>query len=215
MHDNSFAAEVESVPLARLRFPAAYRREGGYVRPMKNVFVIVFALLSPAALAEAVGVTSGTVSLVQIKAETAEVSATIPGVTGSIDLEAGRGTLTIPVAAWDSRLKVRNKNVRTAFFQAVEHPTATFELESLVLTDGVGKAKGTLKMHSGSVPVEADVKVSTDDQGLTQVVTTAPFSVSISGLGLAKQLEALIKLCRHPSVSDSVKVSISLTLAKE
>ena len=107
-----------------------------------------------------------------------------------------------------------NHNVRTAFFQAVANPTATFELESLALNAGVGEAKGTLKLYSGSVPVVAAVKVSTNADGATEVVTTAPFKVSISALGLSEQLTALIKLCAHPGVGNEVDVSIALTLAK-
>ena len=190
-------------------------RAPGYGGAMKPILLLLASLFGPPASAEAVAVTAGTVSLVQVKAETAKVPATITGLTGTVDMAAGTGTLTIPVSAWDSQLDIRNTNVRTAFFQATANPTATFELESLALTDGAGSAKGTLTMFSGSVPVQAEVKVSTDEQGLTQVATTAPFSVSISALGLSEQLTALMKLCEHPSVSDAVEVSISLTLAKE
>ncbi len=187
----------------------------GYGEDMKTTLALVLMFLSPAAFADAVAVSSGTISLVPIKAETAKVPATITGVTGSVDLEKGTGTLTIPVGAWDSGLEVRDHNVRTAFFQAAANPTVTFELESLSLTQGAGKAKGTLRMYSGAVPVEAEVKVSTDEQGLTQVVTTQPFSVSISALGLSEQLVALMALCAHPSVADAVEISVALTLAAE
>jgi len=182
---------------------------------MKHLIIIMVTFLSPAALAGAVAVSSGTVSLVQVKAETAKVPATITGVTGTVDLAAGTGTLTIPVSNWDSALEVRNHNVRTAFFQAVDHPNATFVLESLSLTEGTGTAKGTLSLYSGSVPVAATVTVSTDAEGRTQVQTKDPFSVSISALGLSEPLAALMKLCVHPSVNDGVEISVSLTLAGE
>ena len=182
---------------------------------MTHLLTLLLALASPSAFAQTVSVASGTVSLVQIKAETAKVPATIAGVTGTVDLAAGTGTLTIPVNAWDSQLEIRNTNVRTAFFQAATNPTATFELESLALTDGAGTATGTLKMYTGSVPVQAAVKVSTAADGTTKVESTSPFMVSISALGLSEQLTALMKLCAHPSDVDGVEVSIALTLAKQ
>ena len=187
----------------------------GYGGAMHALITLMLALLSPLAFAGPVSVSQGTVSLMQIKAETAKVPATISGVTGSVDLSAGTGELTIPVSAWDSQLEIRNTNVRTAFFEAAANPTATFKLTSLTLTDGQGEAKGTLEMFSGSVPVQATVKVSTDEAGQTQVVTTEPFEVSISALGLSEQLKALMKLCAHPSGNDGVAGSVALTLAKQ
>jgi len=182
---------------------------------MKMMISLLFVFFSQVASAGERAVSSGTVSLVQIKAETAEVPATIVGVTGSVDLAAGTGTLTIPVSAWDSELEIRNNNVRNTFFQVAEHPSVTFSLESLALTDGAGIAKGTLSMYSGSVPVQASVSVSEGPDGVTAVKTTEPFFVSISALGLSEPLKALMKLCAHPSVSDAVQVSLSVTLAKE
>ena len=187
----------------------------GYDGAMKPILLLLASLFSPAVSAEAVAVTAGTVSLVQIKAETAKVPATITGVTGTVDLAAGTGKLIIPTSNWDSGLEIRDNNVRNVFFQPKPHPPAVFTLESLALSEGVGKAKGTLTLYLGAVPVEAEVKVSTDEQGLTHVATTAPFSVSISALGYSERLTALMKICEHPSVSDAVEVSISLTLAKE
>lgn len=181
---------------------------------MRTVLTCLLFSFGSSALAAPVAVTAGSVDLVQIKNETAEVPASIQGVTGTVDLEAGTGELTIPVRAWDSGLELRDNNVRGTFFQATEHPTATFSLTSLVLEDGAGTAKGTLTLFSGSVPVEASVKVSTDDAGVTTVKTTAPFSVSIADLGLSDNLTALIKLCAHQSVTDAVKASVTLTLAK-
>jgi polyisoprenoid-binding protein YceI len=181
-----------------------------------RTFLTAFTLLvSTPALADAVAVSAGTIQLVQIKNETAPVAATIAGVTGSVDLAAGTGELTIPVRVWTSGLEIRDNNVRDTFFGAVEHPTATFTLSSLALTDGAGQAKGTLALYSGSVPVEAAVKVSTDADGTTKVETTTPFSVSIAALGLSESLVALMKLCSHASVNDAVEVSVTLTLAKE
>ena len=170
---------------------------------------------SSMAFAGAQTVSSGTVSLVQVKNGSAEVPATIAGVTGTVDLEAGTGTLTIPVNAWDSALEIRDNNVRGTFFQADAHPTATFTLESLSLTDAQGTAKGTLTLHSGSVPVEATVKVTSSEDGTAKVETVEPFSVSIAALGLGDALTAVMKLCAHQSVDDAVKVGVSLELAAE
>jgi len=182
---------------------------------MRVLLSLSCLLWSGLALADGKTVSSGTVSLVQVKNGTAEVPATIAGVTGSVDLEAGTGTLTIPVNAWDSALEIRDNNVRGTFFHADAHPTATFTLESLALTDGQGAAKGTLTLYTGSVPVEAKVKVSTTEAGATQVETIEPFSVSIAALGLGEALTAVMQLCGHQSVDDAVKVGVSLELAAE
>ncbi len=185
-----------------------------YSISMRTVLTSLLFLFGTSAFAAPSSVTTGSIQLIQVKNETAEVPASIQGVTGTVDLQAGTGELTIPINAWDSALKVRDNNVRGTFFQAAEHPTATFTLASLTLQDGVGTAKGTLKMFSGSVPVEASVKVTTDEAGVTTVQTTAPFSVSISGLGLSDNLTALMKLCAHKSVTDAVNAQVSLTLAQ-
>lgn len=182
---------------------------------MRSVITMFLLFCSSPVFAGAQSVSSGTVSLIQVKNETAEVPATIAGMTGSVDLEAGTGTLTIPVNAWDSQLEIRDLNVRNAFFNAETHPTATFTLESLALAEGAGTAKGTLSLFAGSVPVEASVKTSTGEAGTTIVETTEPFVVSIAGLGMAEPLAAVMKLCGHQSVSDAVKVSIKLELAAE
>ena len=111
---------------------------------MRTLFTTLFFLLSPAALAAASTVGSGSIQLVQIKNETGEVPASIKGVTGTVDLEAGTGELTIPLSAWDSGLEIRDNNVRGTFFKATEHPTASFTLESLAL-DGQAQYTGCFR----------------------------------------------------------------------
>jgi len=175
--------------------------------------------------------TTGTVSaaevkLIQVKNGSAEVGATITGVTGSLNLLPGdtaSGELTFDVGTWASGDAGRDANVRGTFFKAAEHAEATFTLESLegmpekpMLPDttATAVAKGTLALYAGSVPVSANVTLSRSTDGYT-LQTTEDFTVSIAGLGLSENLTELMVLCAHKSIDDSVRVGLDLTLSAE
>jgi polyisoprenoid-binding protein YceI len=171
-------------------------------------------------------VSAAEIKLIQVKNGSAEVGATITGVTGSLDFlsgEAAAGELKIDVGTWASGDAGRDTNVRGTFFKATEHPEATFTLESLeglpekpllLDTEAMAVAKGTLSLYAGSVPVSANVKLSRGTDGYT-LQTTEDFTVSIAGLGMSDNLTELMTLCAHKSVDDSVRVGISLTLTTD
>ena len=175
-------------------------------------------------------VTKGTIStaelkLIQVKNGSAEVGATITGVTGSLDFSPGvaAGELKIDVSTWASGNEGRDNNVRGTFFQAVEHPEATFTLESLenlpekpllIDTEANAVAKGTLSMYAGSVPVSANIKISRTETGYS-LQTTEDLTVSIEGLGMSENLTALMALCAHQSVDDTVRIGVNLTLTTD
>ncbi|MFT5682557.1 MAG: polyisoprenoid-binding protein YceI [Myxococcota bacterium] len=171
-------------------------------------------------------VSGGELKLIQVKNGSAEVGATLTGVTGSLDFlsgEAASGELKFDVSTWASGDAGRDVNVRGTFFKATAHPEATFTLESmeglpdkplLLNTEAMAVAKGTLALYAGSVPVTANVKLARGPDGYT-LQTTEDFTVSIAGLGMSDNLTELIKICAHDSVDDSVRIGLNLTLSTD
>lgn len=183
---------------------------------------------SPKAPAEAKGLkaTSGEISLVQLKNGTAEVGATFDTPKGTFKAD-GSGSFEIDLGSWDSELELRNERVRSTFFHAAEHPTATFTVSSLtpdqadmpldssIATSAsrTGVLKGELSVYSGKTEVEIPVRLAHPDVETFVLSTTAPFQVSIEALGLNENLQALMVECAHESIGDAVDVSFVINLS--
>jgi len=137
------------------------------------------------------------------------------------DLGATTGSLTIDLSGIDSALELRDMRIAETFFgaapDAAKQATLTLaglEAEAATLEPGgstAATATFTLALESASVTLEQPVQVTRADANGWTVATTRPARLSIQDLGLSDRLAALIKLCAHQSVDDTVTVDASLT----
>lgn len=172
-------------------------------------------------------VADGSLNLVTVKDAGVEVPGEFRTISGTVAMPLGapQGTtadLTIDLASWDSGLELRDDRVRATFFGVDAHPTATFRLDGIetggalgVVGDRLeGTARGTLTWRGKELPVEAPVAITRRAEKTVEVMSTSPFTVSISALDMGAPLQALIELCQHQSISDEVRVSIDLLLGE-
>ena len=179
---------------------------------------------APAPKTAKVPLSSGTVSIVARKNGDTDVPARFDKVTGQFeldpsDLSSAHGTVTIDLGSWASDEEVRDQRMRETFFDVATNPTTNFELTSVTDVSGplaeigataTGTAHGTLHWRQVSQDLTVPVSVQRDGASAWKVTTPAPFDVSIAALGMQAPLDALIKLCEHKSIDDSIKVSLDL-----
>lgn len=180
---------------------------------------------APAVMAGPLPVAKGTVSLITVKDAGVEVPAQFQQVTGSITLDPNdpskaTGTLTIPLASWNSGLELRDQRVKETFLQVGKVADPTFELQgidgavSALLGDGAtstGTARGLLRWGSTEQTVTAPVRLSRL-AGNSYRVEVDEFKVSIASLGLEEQKGYLMELCMHDDLADEVRARLDFTL---
>jgi len=178
----------------------------------------------PAAKTAKIGLTGGSIGIIARKNGDTDVPARFQTVSGELeldpaDLSSVHGTIQIDLASWASDEDVRDQRMRDTFFDTANNPSVSFDLSSVDGTSGplaavgataTGNAHGTLRWRALSQELTVPVTVLRNGQDAWKVTTAAPFDLSIAGLGMQAPLDALITLCQHKSIDDTVKVSLDL-----
>ncbi|MBF0104079.1 MAG: YceI family protein [Deltaproteobacteria bacterium] len=159
-----------------------------------------------------------------IKDSSIPVAASFYFNSGALNLNPGRSFFKteIDITSFYSGLSVRDDNVLKVFFKTDETPNkaAFFSVAGLgkEKTAGLKTAKkldelsvdGVLTYNQKEVMVKAILKISFNKYGRLVVETVKPFAVSISDLGLTKNLNELLVVCNHQSVDDVVQVEVHI-----
>ena len=125
------------------------------------------------------------------------------------------GAIRVPLVQWDSGLVLRDQRVRETFFRVPEVPRAVLEFQAAQPLSSpllVGAAtdlvlQASLSVGGPAVPVDLAVRLKREGERTYSFESTAPVKVAISALGLGPHLEALVALCGHESVADSVTIA--------
>jgi hypothetical protein len=136
------------------------------------------------------------------------------------DLATTTGTLVVELKGTASGDAVRDERLVRTFFQAAEpdRAQARVELDRVALEPKVievgqsaqGSAHYVLHLGPGKVEGEIRIAVERPDAERWAVRATEPATVSIAGLGLSTQLQALVTECGHKSVDDAVQIGAEL-----
>ena len=159
----------------------------------------------------------GEIEFVSIKNGDSPVSAVIRDITGAIRLgekaEDGvhhaEGSLTIPLTAVDSQLEIRDQRIMDVFFHAQETPSASFAIDGVKMpegNEGAGWVDGTLSIGPYTQDVRGHFLGASQEEGSWTFESGEPMVVSIESLGMGSRLKALMELCGHRSIDDSVEV---------
>ena len=137
------------------------------------------------------------------------------------DLSATTGSLIVDLSGVDSALELRDQRISEVFFgvapDAAQQATVTLSklsVDTAALNAGEstgGTADLTMAFAGGSTTAQLPVTVTRSDANTWSFETGEGAAVSIEALGLSVPLAALIKLCAHKSVGDSVGISANLT----
>ena len=160
---------------------------------------------------------SGEIEFVSVKNGDSPVSAVIRDITGAIRLgdkgdngvHAAEGALNIPLTAVDSQLQIRDQRIMEVFFHAQETPAANFAVSGVKMpegTQGAGWVDGTLSIGPFNQSVRGHFMGKSDTEGSWSFESGEPMIVSIESLGMGSRLKALMELCGHQSIDDSVEV---------
>lgn len=170
-------------------------------------------------------VAKGTVALITVKDAGVQVPARFDQIKGSITLDPAnlaqsKGTLTIPLASWNSDLELRDQRVKETFLQVGTAVDPSFELlgidgaSSALMGEGAsatGTARGLLRWGSTEQALTAPVRIERLT-GNSYRVQVDEFKVSIATLGLEEQKGFLMELCMHDDLADEVSVRLDFTL---
>ena len=170
----------------------------------------------PAGAESASAIFEGQIEFVSLKNGDSPVPGTIRGITGSSPAVLGDdgvtslgGVVTIPLTAIDTALEIRDQRVMDTFFHAQETPTASLELKQMKLpsSDAGGMwIDGTLQIGPFAQDVRGHFRGERQEDGSWSIESGEPMIVSISSLGMGERLMALMTLCGHKSIDDSVEV---------
>ena len=183
------------------------------VPPVKEA---VSAAIEPASQAKKAEF-QGEIEFVSIKNGDTPVSATIRDIAGAIRLgdkaedgvHSAEGALTIPLTAVDSQLEIRDQRIMDVFFHAQETPSASFTIDGVKMPEGnagAGWVDGTLTIGPYTQDVRGHFLGSSEEEGSWSFESGEPMVVSIESLGMGSRLKALMELCGHRSIDDSVEV---------
>jgi hypothetical protein len=159
----------------------------------------------------------GEIEFVSIKNGDSPVSAVIRDITGAIRLgekaedgvHRAEGALTIPLTAVDSQLEIRDQRIMNVFFHAQETPSASFAIDGVKMpegNEGAGWVDGTLSIGPYTQDVRGHFLGASQEEGSWTFESGEPMVVSIESLGMGSRLKALMELCGHRSIDDSVEV---------
>jgi polyisoprenoid-binding protein YceI len=158
----------------------------------------------------------GELSFISVKNGDTPVAGTLVGFSGSAAVGAGEeglmsldGVLEIPLAGLSTGLPIRDDRIRDSFFHIQEVPTARFTLERMQHpkpgTAGMW-IEGRLEIGAFSQPVRGHFRATSNADGSLSLESGEAMVLSISQLGMGERLTALMSLCGHKSIDDSVEV---------
>jgi hypothetical protein len=108
--------------------------------------------------------------------------------------------------------------VKEVLFNVAESPTAVFEIASIegIPSGGVGVGamrratlRGEISFADSSQEVLLPIEINRIGERAFEFESVSPGSISVEEVHLGAGLRALIRLCGHQSVSDTVLVSIA------
>lgn len=170
-------------------------------------------------------VQSGLARIIADKDGGVKVPGRIERIEGGISLDPAnpadaRGELRIALASWNSDLELRDTRVKETFFGVGKAADPVFELQGIEGVEGSlvaegarvsGRAKGELRF--GASRLEMSLPVSLERlSGPRYAVKVEEFPVSIAALGLDEARRALMQLCQHKDLADTVLVQVELQL---
>ena len=163
---------------------------------------------------------SGEIEFVSVKNGDSPVSAVIRDISGVIRLgeksengvTSASGSLTIPLTAVDSQLELRDQRIMDVFFHAQDTPEASFTVSGVKMPEGAdgeanaGWVDGTLAIGPYSQTVRGHFLGTHHGAGGWTFESGEAMVLSIESLGMGSRLKALMELCGHQSIDDSVEV---------
>jgi polyisoprenoid-binding protein YceI len=165
-----------------------------------------------------------TIAVVAVKDSIINVNARFPSVTGQLSMVnvatwgGLAGELTIPLEQWTSENELRDQRVREVLFNTEESPSAFFEVTSIdgIPTGGIGVGamrratlRGEIRFADSSQEVLLPIEINRIGERRFEFESVSPGIVSVESVHLGAALRALIRLCGHQSVEDTVSVNIS------
>lgn len=159
-------------------------------------------------------------SFVSVKAgEIAEVHH-FTGLSGTVAAD-GAATVSIPLAAVETNIDIRNERMRDLLFDVATHPTASFAtridlapMQQLAIGEQLRMPlAGELSLHGMTAPIETQVVVTRSANDRVLVTTLDPVVVNAGSFGLMAGLAELQKLANLPSITPDVPVTFQLVFA--
>lgn len=180
---------------------------------------------------------NSTISFTSIKNGSIPVSGYFTKVNGDIevkkgDLSAIDGEIALNLSTIDTGNPPRDDSLLTHFFETKSSENkektasniATFSIDKIegADTDELEKqnqpvrfkATGTLSLHGTDKKQTFALSLTRTGSDTLRVQTVKPFGFSIEEFGMSKQLEKLMEVCGHKSVSDAVPINLSLAFKK-
>ncbi len=166
-------------------------------------------------------VSSSLIRATIVKDDTIPVKGTFFIKEATLDLtpQKERAEVIVDVSTWDSGLSMRDNRVTSVFFEVAKPENATAKLTFDQLSSDVVSAlkeknghvmvKGNFEFGGVTLPVEAELHISQKGEALS-VITASPLVLSIQALKKQSQLDALIQLCGHKNIKDTVEVEAAL-----
>ncbi len=160
-----------------------------------------------------------------IKNGDAKVVGDFTRITGGLfldpaDLAKVDGSIEAHLDSIDSKNPVRDTNISELLFGviagtpslgSVQIKKVTPEKAALEVGDSTAATVSyNLGLPSGAVPGEAAVTISRPEADRWLVTSSKPIALSLKGLSLAEESEALRERCAHESIGDGVELSLSL-----
>jgi len=160
-----------------------------------------------------------------IKNGDAKVVGDFTRITGGLfldpsDLSGVDGSLEAHLGSINSENPVRDANISELLFGviggkvsvgSVQIKKVTPEKKVLQAGDSTGATVAyNLGLPSGAVSGEAAVTISRPEADRWLITSSKPISVSLKGLSMSEESEALRERCAHQSISDRVELSLSL-----
>jgi polyisoprenoid-binding protein YceI len=163
---------------------------------------------------------SSRVGFVSIKNNSIGENNVFEQVTGSIS-DAGHVALSIDLTSVETGVGIRNKRLQRMLFEVGKFPTAMVQatlsasqLDSLKAGDNVSETvKVTVSLHGMSVDKLAPLSVGVSEDGL-RVTSTQPIVVAAKDFGLESGVAALQAIAGLNAISQSIPITVDLSLRK-
>ncbi len=160
---------------------------------------------------------SGQVNFNSVKNGNAQVGGSIGALSGSATAtpqEGGilalSGVLEIPLGSLDTGLEFRDDRIKETFFGLSGNPTAQFHLLKMKHPAPGSSAMwidGRLEIGPFSQEVRGHFLATPEEDGSMTLRSGEAMIVSIDNLGMGERAQALLELCGHTSIDDSVEIT--------
>jgi polyisoprenoid-binding protein YceI len=163
---------------------------------------------------------SSRVGFVSIKNNSIGENNVFEQVTGSIS-DAGHVALSIDLTSVETGVGIRNERLQRMLFEVGKFPTAMVQatlsasqLDALKAGDNVSETvKVTVSLHGMSVDKLAPLSVGVSEDGL-RVTSTQPIVVTAKDFGLESGVAALQAIAGLNAISQSIPITVDLSLRK-